>query len=804
MLLAAVALAVELVAATPDGPLRPGEPGRVELVLVGGDGPVPAQGGVVSAEGATLGPVDTAGARTQLTLTPAGAGPVRVRLDLGGSTQTVTLPVGPAPGELLGAPEPVVGAVGADRIELRFPLAMPVDPTELVARVSEGRVLEVRVVERQAVVAVQPGPDRTARQLGVALADLTDPGTAPAFAAVPLRARQSASVDVGAGGTVTVRVGRRAYGPFTAGADGKAELSFEVWPGEASAELLATDDLGNSRKLTTPLPTVTTPTLVGIEVPVPGAPLPELWLGTWTPAGLPWPGADPTCRSGAGGREAPRLVRPGVYRYRAPPVAGAFDVRVECAVEASAGTWRLPTSSGRPARLDLRVYPEALSADFPFAQVQATLTDASGERLPADRVELRARYGVLTSVPADGAVRADLDATAATAAGGDRVEASWRAPPGVGAPWALDLSAASAEGLVDVRVRVRDRRGDPLLSVPVRIDVGPTALNLRTDAAGWARARVDAVGVLRVRAAAGRVEREQIVLPGEAVNLPDPERPDLWAAVELPVRAGQVRQMFIDVRPRPLRTGTGETATVEVRMLDAGGIPVRDEAVVITAASGTVAQARPRADGTFEAVYTPPPGSRSGTVAIRAESGGGSVATELELVPRPVRGSVGFSAGWITNFGAVDTPTGEVVTQTRLPLLPEVLHLRVGVGTYRFSSDVPDQVTGGTVRVRAQFVPVEIGLGAGQRVGRRVLDTGASLVLLPYGLTTEFNGEPGVAGTFLGPPGVLLHGGAGLRFGTSELYGEVRYLLAAARGGSVSFEGSVGGGSLVAGYRVVY
>ena len=85
-----------------------------------------------------------------------------------------------------------------------------------------------------------------------------------------------------------------------------------------------------------------------------------------------------------------------------------------------------------------------------------------------------------------------------------------------------------------------------------------------------------------------------------------------------------------------------------------------------------------------------------------------------------------------------------------------------------------------------------------------MLGAGVSLAVIPYSLTVSYGDERGIAGSGLVAPGVLLHAGAGYRLGTSELYGEGRYLFASGDQGAVTFVGGVGGLSITGGYRVLF
>ena len=308
-----------------------------------------------------------------------------------------------------------------------------------------------------------------------------------------------------------------------------------------------------------------------------------------------------------------------------------------------------------------------------------------------------------------------------------------------------------------------------------------------------------------MRASAGRASRDVAVFRGAPATLPDPGAPDLQAVVELPIRSGRVREIQLDAQPRPLTTGTGQSANVVVRLLDAAGNLVRDESVVVTATAGAVSAPASRADGAVEARYDPPPGVVARTVRITATtSSGNSASTDLELVPRPVRGSVALSAGWISDFRSLSVPTASLVVSTRLPILPEILASRIGVSVWSFDSEVLNPGVDDTIQIQTTVLPLEIGLQGVQRVGPRSISAGISAVIAPYHLVEDFAGERGTNGVAVSSPGLAIHAGAGWRLGGSEIYAEASYLLFTASGSAVSFEGSLGGFSLSLGYRVLY
>ncbi|MFZ5482157.1 MAG: hypothetical protein ACOZNI_35680 [Myxococcota bacterium] len=818
MLLFASAFAAEVMLYAPDGPPQAGA--RVSLEVALADGPRPLSGAAVAvtaARGQVVGAASEVfpGRYRVSYLTPAAAAEdtLTIRAD-DGAPVTRSLEVRPATESAVRDAPEVEAAVTTPRIELRFPLTRPVDPAALVVRTSEGRVLETRVEPEAVVVAVEAGAERVARVMAVAVIDGALPRQRPAYGLVRLRARPQLNLTAEPGSTATIRIGRRTYGPFTADAAGALAVAFDALPGEAYFEVVVADDLGNTQKSTGPLPTPTRPVLVGLEAPVAGGRGALLWLGAWSPAGQAWTGAAPICRAGDGLRREAAWAARGLYVFAvdAPPGEGTlFDPRVDCALGEATAALRVPLGADQPDRVDLRVYPEALDADFPIAQVQAALLDRRGDRLPIDGLRLVAEEGELAVEAREGVIRGEYRGAAAVEHGFDELVASWSHPAGDGPPWTLELWAAVDGATLAVVARARDRQGRPLADVPVRLRsapataADPVSIEVRTDARGWVRGRMPWAGESGVvRAEAGEAGRALAVFRDAPVELPDPDVPDLVARVRLPIHAGRVRQLFIDAAPRPLLTGAGQDATIVVRMLDAGGNPVRDEPVQITADAGHVAPPEVRADGTVEARYTPPPGPVARTVHLTAQSSSTVASTDLELVPRPVRGSVSVGAGWITDFGGLSAPAVSATHAHRLPVLPEVLSTRIGVAAWSFRSEVVDPQTGDAVDVAATVVPVELGVQGVSRAGLRSVSAGIAAVVAPVHLAVDFGDARGLSGLTLASPGLALSAGAAWRLGGSELYAEARYLLFTGGGDQVTFAGSMGGLTITGGYRVLY
>lgn len=804
--------APEVLVSAPEGWPSPGGRAPVDVAVVSGTLPlegaevvvVPQRGRIVASEG------EVAPGRYRFRYQASSTlEPDRLEVRVGDAAPAArSLPIRVPPTPAFGTPAEIDAPAGTPRIEVRFANAAPPAPEDLLVRVSEGRVLEVRRDADAVTVVVEPGPDRVARLLAVAVLDGSRPGERPVFGLVRLRARPQFSLTAERGSVASLRVGGRTYGPFVADAGGQLSVTFDAFPGETSWELSVADDLGNTQRSTGPLATSLRPVLLAVEAPLAGEGGSALYLGAWSPTGQTWTGAPPICRSGAGVREDAAWAARGLYSYTvaAPGADGAlFDPRVECVLQEATAAARVPVGGDRPDRVELRVYPDALSSDFPIAQVQAALLDARGERLGTEGLEVVADVGELATEVREGMLRAEYRGAAAVERGGDRIRASWSWPPGAGEPWSLRVYATPDVDGLAVLARAFDRGGRPLGGVPIRLAAGDVVAEGVSDDRGWVRARLGwGAPASVVHAEAGAAVAETVVFRGAPEALPDPLLPDLWTAVDLPIRAGRVRQVFIDAGPRPLFTGAGQTAEVVVKMLDAAGNLVHDEPVRITASEGTVSPPEVRDDGALTAAYRPPPGPLARRVEITATSSAGAVSTTLDLVPRPVRGSVALGVGWITDFGSLSAPSLQASVATRLPLLPDLLQARVGVGAWALRATVHDPVADADIDLRATMVPVELGVAAVQRVGLRSVGAGVGVVVAPYQLTVDYGGERGLSGVGISSPGLAVHAGAGWRVGGAELFTEARYYLFTASSTHIAFEGSVGGLSLTAGYRVLY
>lgn len=789
----------------PGGMPWTGEVAELVVLSEGLGSPASAASLRVSA-GALVGapePDGTGGARVRW-LAPPEPGPARLEITEPGRA-TIALP-------LAVRPRPAASLVAADDGG-SAPVGAPVDvlfrgddvplPTEVEIVTSEGRVANVEAVPGGLRVRVAPGPERAARVLAVGLLDQRRPGQLPSWATVRLRSRQQGQVTAEPGSRLSIKVGSRNYGPFVADATGTAAVSFDAYPGESSYELLVADDLGNSQRLQNPIPHVSRPVL--LAMPRRGG----LFAGAWDARGSAWGGTPPSCRAGAAANLAVPVSR-GTFAWSLPAAPGMSDVAAACTLGDTVATLRVPLQAPVPTAIALRLYPEELSSDFPLAELQATLVDAHGDRQAPEALRVEAARGTLVARVLGDSVRAEYDGRAAAAAGGDEIVARWDRPPGRGLPHRVALCGDNAGHLA---ARVLDAADRPLPGVSLAVSsvgpeglVAPLGLAPLSDARGYATGRVPAAETTRVRVTAGAAEAEALVGPGargtDCLAAASPSASDLVARVSVAIRSGRVRQLFLEADPTTLPLEQGARATLRVRMFDAAGAVVTDEPVVVEASEGTVSAPSERSDGTVVATFTPAAGSSARTVQLTASAGGTTVATSLELVPRPVRGSVAASVGYLSNLGGLGGPLAGLAVEHRLPF--PGLAARGAFALYGMDTLVDDEATATSVPVSFTFFPVELGVVLAQRDRKLALAAGISAVLVPYALDADFGDGGTVGGTGLAPPGARLHGAAGYRLGQAEVFAEVGYLLFTLPAGAVTLSGNAGGLSGAAGYRVLY
>jgi hypothetical protein len=151
----------------------------------------------------------------------------------------------------------------------------------------------------------------------------------------------------------------------------------------------------------------------------------------------------------------------------------------------------------------------------------------------------------------------------------------------------------------------------------------------------------------------------------------------------------------------------------------------------------------------------------------------------------------------------VTSPILAVDTDWRIPFIGGSTILRVGVATYSGRNEV-DIPGAGKNTVQMNVVPISVSILARRELAARALWLGLGGVFAPYAGVSRFNEVIAARGVGVLPPGIMVSGGVGQRFGGGEVTLEARGIALASPGGPISFQGPVGGAALIVGYRLIY
>ncbi len=817
---AALAGEPELSVVLPRGEPAPGA--EVPVWIVSGEAGVPVSGLPILVQASAGAIVAQDGEQApgiwQIRLrAPVGEPTLQLSARAGEARTQVSLTLAPPPAPSLSLPPQLAGAVGQPLTVLVEGADLP-PPDRLGVVVSEGRVERVEAADGRLRVTWTPGADPFPRAVLLGVVDRRRPDDVPAWTTLMLRGRPRIPIQTEPGTRATLRLGGRTYGPFQAGADGLAQAVIDVKPGETQVEVSLQDAAGNLRAFTQSLGGSGAPALALAteERLAPSGPAPDLHLRAIDAEGRPWRGAEPVCSTSLGSPGALAPEGAGGWRLALPPLPedAFFDVRVECTLADQArASARIPVDNALPSRLGLRSWPDELSGDNPVAQVLVTLENTLGERVPGAGVSLSADLGTIEveETPGQGSLRGLYDGKAAVAQGGDTLRASWWRPPGEGQPWEMVLAAPVGEGpTITVYARALDRRGLPLAEQPVSFGLAGASAEARTDAQGWARVALPRPAgspvVLEARAAS--LVRRGVLWAGAALG-PDPGAPDLWVERELPIRAGRVREVFLSASPPVLSGGGGETAVVAIRLLDRSGQPVTDVIPHLEATAGELSAPRAMPDGSFQAVFTPPPGMQYGRVNLTASGAQGTPAefrgtTTLEVVPREVNRAPGLELGALVGGGGAVTPWLALAYNQRITRLKLPVYGRFSLGTYGQHALDADEVTGAALDMDLRLFPLSAGLLTRAEGRRRASWVGLAAVVAPYQLEVRLDDRLIVQGPGISQPGFSLFAGAAWRVRGGELESNLQFLSLFPGDTDVGWQGSVGGVVATLGYKLIY
>ncbi|MEZ4240853.1 MAG: hypothetical protein R3F59_32790 [Myxococcota bacterium] len=253
-----------------------------------------------------------------------------------------------------------------------------------------------------------------------------------------------------------------------------------------------------------------------------------------------------------------------------------------------------------------------------------------------------------------------------------------------------------------------------------------------------------------------------------------------------------------------LRAAPGAVAYVYVRMEDASGKAVHDEAITLTASAGALGELRTRGDGTLVATYTPDPGDKRGEVEVTASTPTLNSSAHLVLEPRMVQLSFGPWLGAHTNFGELSGPSGgvDVDVRVRTPLLGELAVLRLAAATMGAHTEASTGV-GPPVDLRATVVPLSALLLFRQDAGGWAVWAGGGGTFAPRYTQIRFGDElvSSSVGALLGP---TVAAGVSRRVPAGEVVLTAQGSWLPAPREDVGYSGNLGGLLAGLGYRLVY
>jgi hypothetical protein len=760
--------------------------------------------------GAAAAPVEVRPGHWRSRVVPSGEGDIRLSARWEGLSESVTVsPAGIAASRIDG-PDSVDGFVGRlVEFSVEDAAGETLRPQDLRLSVSEGGA-DIRCDGgTTCVVAWSPGVSPYPRALPLFLHDTRHPTARPLIIAVKLSARPTIPVQTEAGAKVLLEIGPRSYGPAVADQTGKVSFDVVVRPGDRAAVVTLEDRLGNRQKSKILLGG-SRGLVMGISHQgsiIEGGLLPWVEVAVLGPRGEPAGKHRPRCE----GLAAPQMfsVAPGVWAGHVLNL-GDGDQRILCSLQGAEDVaTRVMVERSRAVRLVLHSYPSELSADIPLAELQAYLVNGLGERLLPSGVQLHAELGTIQrdSPGAEPLIRARYDGSRAIAGGQDILAATWRRPLGEGGIWDLAVQGAApgdgAKVLIDARAV--DQGGRPLEGVRVVLSHGHERRALKTDSGGWVTgtfpwAGTRSIGV--VRAEADQLVRNSTVIRGDKATAAA-GAPDLVTELRLPIRAGRVHGVVINTQPRVLNND-GMVGQIEVRLEDRGGNLISGPEVEITASLGSVGPVQQRGSGVAVATFAPPVGMDPGSIRLTAstEDGRFSASTDVEIVRRVVRWSLGASAGAMAGArGLVSFRSG--VSLERVTPAP-FLYGRVDLMHHRLHTEGIDPVTGDAVSMAMDVLPIGVGLIARRGQRRFPFWAGGQLVLAPYHLNARFGGALASQGWGWMLPGAAVVTGVGMHLWGGEVFTELQYLFLAAPAHVTGWSGPVGGVVAGLGYKLLY
>lgn len=805
--LLAIAVAVDLTVTPVEGPAHSARETVVQVLAVDERGePLPLTGVRVS-EGTLRRAVNVQappGAQAWIWTPPSVPGPVTwsaATLD-GSATTSITVTMPPAP--VLRAPERLEARPGVP-IELPIFSDIPIAQQDLDVHVSEPASVSVTPTDTGALIRIEP-TGQGARSIIIAVAHSAR-WSDPVITRVAMIVRHRLRFDLEPGATLTVRLGKRMYGPALAGPQGGVEAVIDQRPGETTAELVVADDLGNelvspyvlSARAAGPV------LLVPLRAPLSLEPLSQVRVIAVTASGAWLTSPAPTCtieRSIA----LTSPVAPGHWRVK--PVSGAFgaEARVACQTPEREVAQSMPFGTGRPRSLQIDLWPQTLNTDSLRAEVTAHALDGRGERLPDAAIALSAQLGTLDQVTGgDGLLRANyLASDVAVRRGQDTLRASLFFPSGHGAVQDLALSyATSPSGRLALTAVALDARGHPVPAASVDLALGDAVTRVIADGRGRATAELEPLQAAArpARATVGAVVRQVIVVRGRGYG-PPPDAPDLQVERKVLITQGRIATLQIEPADRVISAARGAELNVVIRQYDRSEALVNDLIPRVEVSSGSVDAPRRRPDGSYVVVVRPPIGERTRAVTFTASSPSGEVSasTQISVESPPIRLALGLAAGMSSNLQSLRSPLVSIDADIGTSRVLPGTMVRLSVSTLGYAREVETGV--GRSRQQLTLIPLTVAGAIRRPLGPVALQAGAGFIITPFRAEEQFDDQRLPQRTGLLTPGFVGLFGAAVDLGGGEIMVESRFNWMISQGRATGFQGQLGGIAGVLGYRL--
>ncbi len=592
------------------------------------------------------------------------AGDARVRVQIRGKVdEDVKIPVvPPAAGELSVSFEPQTWTGGTKgtvdlTVTASGPHPLPLSARSVMVSASAG-----------SVGAVTQNDDGTWSAKWTASTALNDPQhvlftatdtTAPSqvvgYGAIPILVERTQNVKAAAGSQNVLVIGSEQYGPTTAGPDGVAvKALFD--PRVETATLQSVDEMGNRSDTRVDLELGSKPALAMAPLPamMPTGHAFRVHVLVLEGNGQPWRGAAPKL-NGKGGES----LGEGWYRFEQSTEEAPGTLKLEVAVEgeeALQASHSIKTVDAVPT-VSLSSDPAALKEKARDFKVTAHLKSADGSALTKRKV----RFEVQGASPL-GSTRDNGDGTYT-----QKYRLSSKADQAVvqAAPTfkATGLPArhlvlwtdkavipADGEATVTLTVVALDATGVPVPNATVKLSTAMGAAAMKpevtTDKYGVAKVQVKSSpnpGIVALQADVNGVVGRTLLtthVPGAEVpgvetggSAADRARVARWQQTLVSLKIGRVGA---DVGPPaaltlssvPSYTTPGAAVLVTVKVVDAQGKAVVDQAPAIQASIGSVGGVQNNGDGSYNVPVQLPAGT-DGPLTVTATVAGATGSTEL-------------------------------------------------------------------------------------------------------------------------------------------------------------------------------